>query len=325
MSAEFQKEAVSAVIPIRNGEMYIRNCFTQVQENLSTRDEAIFVVNGSNDRSFALLKDLLSQDKRMRVLNLGDVGLVKALNLGVQEATNNWIARFDVDDDYDPQRINLQRALTSNSVAVIFTDYKIVGQDGQNLGYIPSAISNLPTAVSLFGKNRTAHPSAMFSREAFISAGMYKEEDFTAEDLGLWLRMTRYGELKSVPKPLLNYRLHGNSIISLNRNLANQTSEKLLRTIGLPNNYMERALANTREILASYEEVDYSNKRSILYLHNLIQLSQKYEYSNALIQEARKLARRNFMHPKFALSALSLAQEYQARRRYRHKQSRLNA
>jgi hypothetical protein len=41
----------------------------------------------------------------LKLINNSKNGIVNALNLGILESENNWIARFDVDDDYSETRL----------------------------------------------------------------------------------------------------------------------------------------------------------------------------------------------------------------------------
>jgi hypothetical protein len=317
MSLDANRKAISAVIPVRNGEIYIQNCFKQVQENLSEIDEAIFVVNGSSDGSFKLLKQLSGDDVRIRVLSIGDMGLVSALNMGIHESSNNWIARFDVDDVYDPNRLNSQRKLISDSTAVIFSDYKIIGTLNQDLGYIPSAINHLPTVVSLFGRNRTAHPSALFSKKIFIEAGMYQSRDVAVEDLSLWLRMCRYGDFRTVPLPLLTYLLHGNSVTSKNRSQALSNSLELLKSIGVPNGTLEKAIQSADEIVTMYDGVNHASARSFLFLHNLNQFSQILQPPGNYRKEVKRILAKKILNPSLLLATLQLGRDSIGRQKYR--------
>jgi hypothetical protein len=165
-----------------------------------------------------LVLDNFSQgDARLRILPTEGVGLVKALNFGVENAKHPWIARFDVDDEYTLNRIDLQRQIISSDVVAIFSDYSFLSSSGVWLGNVPSAITSNPTKLSLVSSRRTPHPVVLMNKASVLSVGGYRVEDFPAEDLGLWCRMIEEGEFLSVPKVLLGYRLRGGSISSSNR------------------------------------------------------------------------------------------------------------
>ncbi len=317
MNSNLSGVKISAVIPVRNGEEYIEASFEQVTANLEQNDEAIYVVNGSSDGTLEKITRLAENDKRIRIVTLGDTGLISALNVGIGEAQNSWIARFDVDDLYRPDRLQKQRTAISKETVAIFSDYSVVGKDLRDLGMIPSGINNLPTMISLYGANRTPHPSALFSKEAFMEAGMYKVEDFAAEDLGLWLRLTRTGEFRSIPLPLLRYRLHGNSTVAANRRIALFNTKRLLTDTGISKQILDDAFDKANEVVLGYESVVFEEERTVLFLLNLHQSTRYVTYSLKEEKSFRRYALFRLAHPRALGAIAKLAADSRKRRAYR--------
>jgi hypothetical protein len=56
------------------------------------------------------------------------------------------------------------------------------------------------------------HPDVLIHRDAVVEAGGYRAEDFLAEDLGLWLRMTQVGDLVGVPQIVVDWTMSASSI-----------------------------------------------------------------------------------------------------------------
>ncbi len=196
---------VTALLPVKNGMKYISRARRQVASTCRDKDEIIIVDDNSTDGTFAELERWASQDHRVRILkNPGD-GLVSALNLGIRESTNKWIARFDVDDTYNFERIQKQSNMVQPNVVAVFSDYEVLRPSGKSLGVIPSPVDSDAVDVSLVSSRRTPHPSVLFLKDAVISVGGYLPQDFPAEDLSLWLRLSREGLLKSIPEVLLGY------------------------------------------------------------------------------------------------------------------------
>lgn len=317
MNSNLSGVTISAVIPVRNGEEYIESSFAQVTANLEENDEAIYVVNGSSDDTLGKITRLADSDKRVRIINLGDTGLISALNVGISEAQNSWIARFDVDDLYPPDRLQKQRTAISGDTVAIFSDYYVVGKDLRELGMIPSGVHNLPTMVSLYGANRTPHPSSLFSKGAYIEAGMYKMEDFAAEDLGLWLRMTRTGEFRSIPFPLLKYRLHGNSTVAANSKIALLNTKRLLTDTGIPKQILDEAFIKANEVILGYESFASEEERAVLFLLNLHQSTRYMAYSLKEEKSFRRYALLRLARPKAVGAIAKLAADLRKRQAYR--------
>lgn len=203
---------ITGVLPVYNGDKFIDDSMPLILSNLNSDDELMIIDNGSTDNSYKILKKWANTDSRINLVSTKAPGLVEALNLGIVESCNNWIARFDIDDNYEPDRLKLQRGAVNERAVAIFTDYDFFSDSHNYLGTIPSALDANAVAISLISSQRTAHPSALFSKEAVINAGSYRDIDFPAEDLSLWLRMSRLGDLISIPKTLLHYRLSTGSI-----------------------------------------------------------------------------------------------------------------
>ena len=280
---------ITGVLPVHNGEKFIDTSLQLILRNLNADDELIIIENGSTDGTNKKLQKWVSIDSRINLIFTKTPGLVKALNLGVEESFNNWIARFDIDDNYEPDRLKYQRASLNEKTVAIFTDYDFFSDSYNYLGTIPSALDANAVAVSLISSQRTAHPSVLFSKEAVINAGSYRGMDFPAEDLSLWLRMSRFGDLISIPNTLLHYRLSTESITSKKRNEAKNITKKLLTDIGINQKNIVSLIANFESIIELYKKYNYSRERELLILKDLYHLSKDGELESKLRKKVNQL------------------------------------
>lgn len=260
---------LSVVMPVRNGELFIDNALGQIQKNISPSDEVIVIDDGSEDSTLIHLDRWLKVFTNLRVIRRPKIGLVEALNLGIIESKNTWIARFDVDDIYDANRLNLQRKLIYPGAVAIFCDYRFFMNSSKNLGIIPTAILPDACALSLISSQRSPHPGVIFNKDAAVEVGMYRGQDFPAEDFSLWLRLNKVGKLHSVPEVLLQYRLSSNSVSQLNKKAA--TKKRLLITseIGIGSDSYESCLSNWWHISSIYDKNPLANERKILLLRDI--------------------------------------------------------
>ena len=280
---------ITGVLPVHNGEKFIDTSLPLILRNLNADDELIIIENGSTDGTNKKLQKWVNIDSRINLIFTKTPGLVKALNLGVEESFNNWIARFDIDDNYEPDRLKYQRASLNEKTVAIFTDYDFFSDSYNYLGTIPSALDANAVAVSLISSQRTAHPSVLFSKEAVINAGSYRGMDFPAEDLSLWLRMSRFGDLISIPNTLLHYRLSTESITSKKRNEAKNITKKLLTDIGINQKNIVSLIANFESIIELYKKYNYSRERELLILKDLYHLSKDGELESKLRKKVNQL------------------------------------
>jgi glycosyltransferase involved in cell wall biosynthesis len=270
---------VSAVMPIKNGEKYLESAIQQLTRTLGVNDEIIVVNDASIDKTDSLLRKWARSDDRVMVINNPQPGLTNALNLGIKETSRNWIARFDVDDSYAVDRIDEQRKRIKPGVGLIFSDYDTYSPTGENLGTIPSALFASPTALSLISSQRTAHPSALFLKSAFVDAGGYKTEDFPAEDLSLWLRMIKTTEAISVPRTLLHYLIAPNSVSNTKYSSAKIKTAELLDTYKIDKRYYLDVLENFKNYNEQYKKENYGTERTILMYRDILKYSKYYKSS----------------------------------------------
>ena len=122
-----------------------------------------------------------------------NVGLGPALKKGIEECSNEYIARMDSDDYSMPKRIEKEFE--------IFEKYSDIGMVGTNVSEFIDSIDNVVCNVILpetnediikFSKSRNPfrHPSVMFKKSAVVNAGNYREY-YLCEDYDMWLRMIR--------------------------------------------------------------------------------------------------------------------------------------
>jgi glycosyltransferase involved in cell wall biosynthesis len=263
---------ITALMPVKDGAVFIKDALTQLQRSCKATDEILIVDDFSSDNTIQIIKDASKADDRIRLLVNSNPGIVGALNLGLSEASNEWIARVDVDDNYEVNRIDEQRVCIESNVIGIFSDYDFFSEDLPYLGTIPSAIDSDAVAVSLISSQRISHPSILFNKASALDVGGYQQEDFPAEDLSLWLRMSRVGNLISIPKVLLHYRLSAGSVTGTRRNASISKKNSLIQTIGINPLNVERVSSKLDHIFEVYKLETLSNEREILLIRDLIMI-----------------------------------------------------
>lgn len=122
-------------------------------------------------------------------------GLGPALKIGIENCSNEYIARMDSDDYSSPTRIEKEFEL--------FEKYPELDIIGTNVYEFNESINNIICKVILpetneeilkFSKRRCPfrHPSIMYKKSSVIQAGNYREY-YLCEDYDLWIRMIRNG------------------------------------------------------------------------------------------------------------------------------------
>jgi glycosyltransferase involved in cell wall biosynthesis len=88
---------ISVIIPIYNGEKYIKRCFESVFSQTEKNFEIIAVDDGSTDSTFSVLKEY--ENEKIKVIHIENSGVSMARNVGIENATGEYITFLDVDDE----------------------------------------------------------------------------------------------------------------------------------------------------------------------------------------------------------------------------------
>jgi O86/O127-antigen biosynthesis beta-1,3-galactosyltransferase len=263
-------DSVSYLLPIKNGEIYLNSVFDYFEGNFNPLDQIIFVNDASTDGTLEALSTFSNKHSHwnIKLVNGPGTGIVNALNIGVMHCDNKWIARFDIDDTYVDGRIEIQRSFLTDNVAAVFCDYELHFPNGRIAGFIPSPIQNVSVLLSLPFSQQTPHPGVIFNKQKFLEVGSYSENDYPIEDLGLWFRLAQIGELISVPKTLLSYRVSNYGTIGSKRELARDKREALISDL---EPIWSIIIKNISDIPKLYSELDVfprSFERKLLFIRN---------------------------------------------------------
>ena len=290
------------LLPLFNGANFLGRSIDNLCKIAGPQDEILIIDDGSTDITKHEIEALCKLDSRIIVHFCQHQGLVETLNYGIQNASNELIARADIDDTYDYKRISAQVQYLANhpEISAVFSDYKMVNKSGRNLGLFPSAISPELTAFSLINSQRTAHPSVMYRKSAVIAAGSYLAKDFPAEDLALWIRLVDKGKIASLPEILLNYTVHSTSITQSKQGLMRTKSLHLRKVFALrPDNLA--TLDKTQDLLVQYKKFPGRNLRVLFFLEDLITFNRftkgKHQKRVASIFTQQLLSRNVFLLP----------------------------
>lgn len=212
--------AISVVLPVYNAETFVREAVESILAQIFTDFELIAINDGSTDGSGKILQELAARDSRVVLIDRPNGGLVSALNEGMQCARAQFIARMDADDVAMPERFALQyaRMTAEPTIGVLGSFIRIMDKAGQfvRLGVYP--VTPEATARFLVHGSPLAHPSVMMRKDAVMKAGGYRAVFSHCEDYDLWFRITELGyAIANLPKPLLNYRVHGENVSAVHR------------------------------------------------------------------------------------------------------------
>ncbi|MCD7884206.1 MAG: glycosyltransferase [Lachnospiraceae bacterium] len=96
---------VSVIVPVYNGEKYLRECLDSICNQTLLDIEIICVDDGSTDSSLEILREYQSKDDRFQIYTQENRYAGVARNLGKSHATGEYLVFWDCDDFFDPQAL----------------------------------------------------------------------------------------------------------------------------------------------------------------------------------------------------------------------------
>ena len=92
---------ISIIVPVYNVEEYLDECVQSLVNQTYTNIEIILVDDGSPDRCPDMCDEWANRDKRIRVIHKVNGGLSSARNVGIENATGDYLSFVDSDDFFD--------------------------------------------------------------------------------------------------------------------------------------------------------------------------------------------------------------------------------
>lgn len=93
---------VSILMPACNVEKYLHECMDSVIKQTLKDIEIICIDDGSKDSTGEILDDYAKKDERVKVIHKVNTGYGHSMNVGLQNATGEYIGIVETDDYVDP-------------------------------------------------------------------------------------------------------------------------------------------------------------------------------------------------------------------------------
>lgn len=208
--------SVAVVVPVHDGARYLEATIASVRAQTVAVDEFVVVDDGSTDDSAALAERL-----GVRCIRQPNRGPAAARNRGVDATTAELIAFLDADDLFLPDKLRLQLPCLRDAGIVACCSDAWVRRDEQR-GAAKNGdrqVGERITFGDLLAGNPVICSSVVLRRTAFVAAGGFDPDPvlIATEDYDLWLRIARLGAFAYERRPLVEYRVHPQSLSSSER------------------------------------------------------------------------------------------------------------
>ena len=121
-SGQYDNRKVSIVVPVFNSERYLGKTIASLTGQTHKNIEIICINDGSTDGSLAKLNEYAARDDRIIVLDKENQGPSKARNVGIENATGDYLCFVDADDFVSRTMIErtVNAAESNNAEVILF-------------------------------------------------------------------------------------------------------------------------------------------------------------------------------------------------------------
>lgn len=210
---------VSVIVPTYNRANVIGRAIASILHQTYPAYEVIIVDDGSTDETMSVIEGI--QDARIRYIALDkNQGVAHARNVGIQEAKYDYIAFLDSDDEWLPDKLELQMRKMTKSDRRFGMVYCRMGgllRDGSGRFVCPrqdyvKEILEGDLFKPLLFQNVVGTPAMIVRRECLEQVGGFKESIQCLEDWELVLRIAKLWEIGFVDRILVEVHKSAGSV-----------------------------------------------------------------------------------------------------------------
>ncbi|MFA6391480.1 MAG: glycosyltransferase [Patescibacteria group bacterium] len=215
---------ISVILPVYNGEKYLRESIESIRNQTFTAWELIIVNDGSSDKSAIIAQAMSSDDPRIKYFEHSqNKGLPNTLNTGLQKVSGKYIARMDQDDISLPDRFERQYHFLEQNpdIFLVGGGYAPFNNQGHRIDIFHPE-SSLEIAWKFITNTYFCHPSVMFRKEIINKIGEYPNTG--AEDFAFFSKIVHKYKCTNLKRIVIQYREHP-------ENLSHQTKDKILASV----------------------------------------------------------------------------------------------
>jgi glycosyltransferase involved in cell wall biosynthesis len=203
---------ISAIMPYFNAEKHLAESIESVLNQTNGNFELLMINDKSTDKSEQISSEYARGDSRVRLIrNTGIKGIVGSLNLGLQKASGEFIARCDADDINRPYRFENQVAFLNATPRIVLVGggYAPFNENGTRR-HIYHPTSSVEIAWRYISDSYFCHPTVMFRSWLVEEFGGYP--NCIAEDFVYFSKIVKKYRCANLHSILVDYRESASSL-----------------------------------------------------------------------------------------------------------------
>jgi len=202
-------------MPSFNQAEYIKEAINSVLLQNYEQIELIVADGGSNDGTIEILKEMQTNDPRLKWFSQQDNGPADAVNKALVKSKGTIIGWLNSDDKYKPDIIKkIVTSFNSNKkIVMLYGHAEHIDSFGNLINRYPTLPPNTP--INEFANGCfICQPSVFFKRTVYLLEGKLDQSLKTSFDFDYWLRVFLKfpGRIGFIDSVLAQSRLHKNCI-----------------------------------------------------------------------------------------------------------------
>lgn len=220
---------ISVILPVYNGEKYLRESIESVLRQTYRDWELILVDDGSTDGTRAIAETYARQDGRIRYeKNPENMKLPRTLNRGFSLARGDYLTWTSDDNLFYPNALDVMVHTLEEApdVGFVFASCDVIDENGVTVG--AWEMKRNMELRKIMGANIVG-ACFLYTRAVYEQIGDYDPTLFLCEDFDYWQRIFARFRVLPIEETLYAYRDHASSLTNTSRQI--ELSEITKRTL----------------------------------------------------------------------------------------------
>lgn len=221
--------SVTVVVPAYNAAATLRRTLESVAAQTLRDFEVIVVDDGSTDDTAAIAEGMRGSLDCLRLVRIGNGGVARARNTGIEAARGRYVAPIDADDLWHPTYLEkLVQALERSGAGMAYALHRRIDEADVILRTPRAGVLDGFAFHRMIYRNAVGNGSGIvFERALALDVGGYDEDASKVDDIMMQLRLAWRQPIVCVPEFLVGYRLTANSMSSNRYTLADRSLRAL--------------------------------------------------------------------------------------------------
>lgn len=218
---------ISIVLPIYNGEKFMRHSIDSVIEQTYENWELLIIDDGSTDHTAQIAQEYVLRDPRVQYhKNPQNLRLPKTLNRGFFLAKGDYLTWTSDDNYFFPQALEtMLSALLREKKEFVFASCDVIDETDR---IVECIMVDKHSPLHIVGGNPVG-ACFLYSRKVYETVGDYDPELTLVEDLDYWQRICMRFPPACISQKLYAYRWHDGALTStMKKDVFHRTLEKCL-------------------------------------------------------------------------------------------------